>query len=94
MSDAKAATTCKRIAGQIKLTRARIKRLTTTPPGPQRQKERLNLAGDLSLIAAALYGVAADIGRAGGHKGRGSFLSSKVSRVAYALFWTSRQDFF
>jgi hypothetical protein len=61
VSDSKAATACKVIAGQIKLTQARIKRLATTPPGPLRQQARLNLAGDLSMIAAELYGVAAEI---------------------------------
>ena len=61
MTDAGAATECKRLEAQLKAARARIRRLPGMPPGPGRQKERLLISADLSALAAKVYAVVENI---------------------------------
>ena len=61
MSDAAAATECKRIEGQVKAIRARIRRLPKTAPGPGRQRDRLGNADNLILVASRLQEAACGI---------------------------------
>ena len=61
MSDATAGGDCKRIEGQVKALRSRIRRLAKTKPGPQRQQVRLGIAADLILISSQLQQAAVSI---------------------------------
>ncbi len=59
--DRRAGARCKKLRPKLKATGQRIHHLSTIAPGPARQRVRLDIAADLSLIGSQIYETAAEI---------------------------------